>query len=526
MNFVFDSTGDFPVAANPHSSRGKKTDKNKGAGQKGKASGNLSTPHQKKRKRTVLEAEQFAEGEAQNEAQFEKDPNSPPRPLALAKETEQAERARKGKQPEDPEPPVRPEHPAGAVPSFPQTYEFDEAELVATLAGQLPPPVPNVGYIWRVGFPPQYPESVAMHLPGVSKTRDPKKRPEEMDAFSREMFRATQLPYMVEQMKTNPELVIGRASSFCFEMGSMLVHLWDDLKKRQGEFFIPEMDHTKLASAQIENKWWQNCALAKLRESQKAQNELRAMERAKQVVEEELSAHTVAISILEEENAALKRDLEASRKREEEMSREAAVLHQKLADANPEGLAERFLASRAFSNAAMLSCEDMMKYGVYEEFRKLGKVYPFVPEQLGYIELPAEMARPKSLRGYRWDIHNDLLVDPAGKKLLGEHKIKLRSQPGTGIQYPWPKNAFPKDPTIPPPPRRPPGQQTPRLKVTGGGSSQAKATQPSSTPRAEAHIEKAPGEDEEGSSARQGSSLTSICLEFSLSIFEVTLCLL
>jgi hypothetical protein len=298
---------------------------------------------------------------------------------------------------------------------------------------------------------------------------------------------------MAEEMKTNPELVIGRASSYCLEMGSMLVHLWDDLKKRQGE-------------------------------SKRARDDLRAMEHAKQKVEDELSAHSVAISGLEEENAALKQDLEASKKREEEMSQEVARLHQKLADANLEGLAQKFLASRAFSNAAMLSCEDMMRYCIYDEFRRLGKVYPFVPEQLGYVALPVEIARPKSLRGYSWDVHDDLLVSPDGKKLTGTYKVQLRSHPPTVIYYPWPKEKFPTDPAIPPPPRRPPGQQTPRIKVSAGGSSQAKATQPSPSHRAEAHAEKVPaekapgekgpGEDDEGSSAKQGSSFASISFKF------------
>ena len=513
MDFVFDSTEDFAVAANPLVSREEKVkkakEKVKRAEHKRKASANPSAIRLKKKKETL---EKQALVTAGDEKIDEEENNSPPQPLVLPEETEEEARARKGKAPQQPVEPV---------PSFPQTYDVDEAQLVAMLGGQLPQYAPNVGYIWQAGFPPQYPDSVAMHLPGVSKTRDPKKRPEEADAFSREMFRATQLPYMVEEMKTNPELVIGRATSYCFEMGSMLVHLWDDLKKRQGEFFIAEMDHTKLAGAKIENTWWKNCALAKLRESKKAQNELRAMEHAKQIAEEELAAHTVALSALEGENAALKQDLEASRRREEEMSQEMAGLHQKLADANPEGLAQRFLASRAFSNAAMLSCEDMMKYCLYQEFRKLGKVYPFVPEQLGYIELPVEMARPKSLRGYSWNIHDDLLVNPDGAKLTGTHKITLRSQPGTMILYPWPKNAFPKDPTIPPPPpRRLPGQQTPRLKVNVGGSSQATPSRSSPPRRTETHTEapveeepgKEPGKDGEDSLARQGAFLILISL--------------
>jgi hypothetical protein len=248
----------------------------------------------------------------------------------------------------------------------------------------------------------------------------------------------------------------------------------------------------------------------------------------------------VALSVLEEENAALKQDLDASKKREEQMSHEVAALHQKLADANPEGIAQRFLASRAFSNAAMLSCEDMMKYILYDEFRRLGKVYPFVPEQLGYVALPVEVARPKSLRGYNWDVHDDLLVGPDGKKLVGTYNVRLRSQPPTVIHYPWPKDKWPEDPAIPPP-RRSSGRQTPRIKVSASGTSQAKATQPSPSRRAEkAPVEKAsgekapaekapaekasgekapaekasggkaPGEDEEGSSAKQGSSLPSI----------------
>lgn len=236
----------------------------------------------------------------------------------------------------------------------------------------------------------------------------------------------------------------------------MLVHIWDDLRKRNGEFFIPEMDHTELARVKMENVWWKNAALSKLRESRKAQDECRIMEHAKEVVEQELSAHRMDISALEEknralfeENATLKRDREASQKRLEEMSHEAAVLLQRLDEANPEGIARRFLASRAFANAAMLSCEDVMKYWVYQEFLKLGKIYPFTPEQLGYVGLPIDKSRPKSLRGYSWDSHDDLLVSLNGEKLTGTRGIKLRSNPGTGIQYPWPKDRFPKDPNVP-----------------------------------------------------------------------------
>ena len=173
MDFVFDSTEDFPVAANPLVSRGKKVDKSKVAGQKRGSSANPTTVRLKKKKTEVAEKKALAE----DEALAEKGPNSPPQPIVPPVKTEEEARARKGK---------HPEHPMGAVPLFPQTYEFDETELVAKLAGQLPLPTPNVRYIWQAGFPPQYPDSVAIHLPGVSKTRDPKKRPEEMDAFSRE----------------------------------------------------------------------------------------------------------------------------------------------------------------------------------------------------------------------------------------------------------------------------------------------------------------------------------------------------
>ena len=152
----------------------------------------------------------------------------------------------------------------------------------------------------------------------------------------------------------------------------------------------------------------------------------------------------------------------------------------------------------------MLSCEDMMKYWVYVEFRRLGKIYSFVPEQLGYIEFPIEMSRPKSLRGYGWDIHDDLLVNPDDEKLTGRHGIKLRSQPGTGVLYPWPEDKFPKDPTVRT--RRTQGQShpTPRPETHVGGSSHAEFTRPSSSRREETHAEENPGKGGEDSPARQG----------------------
>ena len=147
-----------------------------------------------KKKKETLEKQALVT--AGDEKIDEEGNNSPPQPLVLPEETEEEARARKGKAPQQPVEPI---------PSFPQTYDVDEAQLVAMLGGQLPQYAPNVGYIWQAGFPPQYPDSVAMHLPGVSKTRDPKKRPEEADAFSSEMFRANQLPYTVEEMKANPD---------------------------------------------------------------------------------------------------------------------------------------------------------------------------------------------------------------------------------------------------------------------------------------------------------------------------------
>lgn len=147
---------------------------------------------------------------------FEKSPYlSPPRESAgNVKESEEAQRIRKGKNVANPSEVA---HAAGSNP-FPQTYDFNEANLVAVLAGDLPQPTPNVGYIWQAGFLPQFPNSIAMHLPGFLNMQNPDNCPNDIDAYSFEMFRANQLPYMVKRMKTNPVLAIGEAVSHVFEM--------------------------------------------------------------------------------------------------------------------------------------------------------------------------------------------------------------------------------------------------------------------------------------------------------------------
>lgn len=159
MDFVFDSTEDFPVAANPlvlkehrvstkaskgvESKKGDKGNKEKGAvGQKNGASANPPNLRVKKNKPLVIPEEDTTE----DETGVEKSPHPSPQPITVGfEETEEERRGRKEKSVE---------HPVEVVKSFPQTYDFDEAELVATLVENLPQHVPNVGYIWQAGFPP------------------------------------------------------------------------------------------------------------------------------------------------------------------------------------------------------------------------------------------------------------------------------------------------------------------------------------------------------------------------------------
>ncbi|XP_078153946.1 uncharacterized protein LOC144549064 [Carex rostrata] len=499
MDFVYDSTDVFPIAANPlitKESKGRVAEK---AGAKEAETKEKNTEAMAARQKRGPSSEASPSGTV---VRLKKsrvlDSDDMPQTAVQVVEAAASLKKKKGEESEEEIEEERRKKgkdlvvpPSAVVASqAPRMYDFDEAAVVAVIAGPLPDPIPNVGYVWQAGFPPQYPNSVAMQLPGYSAMQDPSGRPEGIDPYSREMFRANQLPYMLDLMKTNPDRALEESITRVFELGSMLVHLKDDHHKRKEEFFIPQLDHKRIGILESENIWWKNAAISKCRESKQAQLEHHVLDQKIVVIEQELATRKIDVNTLERknkelanENATLKKGQEASQKCIRGLEHEVAILQEKLDQANPAGIVRRFLASRAFTNAAVLSCEEVMKFLVYREFEKLTKIYPFTPEQIGFVRIPQEKQRPKSLRGYSWDIKSDLLVSPNGEMMMGTRKIELSSGTGTGILYPWPADGMPKDPTMPHA-KKPRIPSTPRVQGVEGRSSRPSAVFPDAAPSA------------------------------------------
>lgn len=55
--------------------------------------------------------------------------------------------------------------------------------------------------------------------------------------------------------------------SYIFEVGTIVGHLKDDFDKRVRELHIPEIDCTEMTKIELDNTWWKNTPLGKLREA-------------------------------------------------------------------------------------------------------------------------------------------------------------------------------------------------------------------------------------------------------------------
>lgn len=75
--------------------------------------------------------------------------------------------------------------------------------------------------------------------------------------------------------------------------------------------------------------------------------------------------------------------------------------------AAPEEVLNRFLVSEAFTQAAPLAFLDTMRYMVYRELKKIGNIYPFTPDQAGFVKIPRASAGVKKLPRYKWDEKED-----------------------------------------------------------------------------------------------------------------------
>ena len=173
---------------------------------------------------------------------------------------------------------VEEDHPEVPLITNKEHFEFNEAALAEYLAGnRLPSLAPKNGFIWKKGFLPSYPNSVGVHVLYLSEVQDAYEKPEVLDVFSHELFRAFRLPYTKHLMQKDLSSALGGVMANIFEIGSIISHCKDDVDKKKGEIQFPEVDPAHSAILQHEVTWWQQAALFKAQESQEQQKRSDAM---------------------------------------------------------------------------------------------------------------------------------------------------------------------------------------------------------------------------------------------------------
>lgn len=120
--------------------------------------------------------------------------------------------------------------------------------------------------------------SIAVYLPKYSKMQDSAKRPKGTGKYAREVFRATELPYMQELIKENPKGSILMAMSHIHEFGSFVGHLKVDLNAQKGKLQIFETDSGMVAKALIERTYWRNHVIDMTHTLELAERELKPLQ--------------------------------------------------------------------------------------------------------------------------------------------------------------------------------------------------------------------------------------------------------
>lgn len=344
---------------------------------------------------------------------------------------------------------VEEDHPEVPLITNKEHFEFNEAALAEYLAGgRLPSLAPKNGFIWKKGFLPSYPNSVGVHVPHLSEVQDAYEKPEVLDVFSHELFRAFRLPYTKHLMQKDLSSALGGVMANIFEIGSIISHCKDDVDKKKGEIQFPEVDPAHSAILQHEVTWWQQAALFKAQESREQQKRNDAMLA-------DLAARVEELVAKDEENS--QSAIRAKELHDEEITRLTAriqELEEEVKKRDPRELISRFLCSDSFSIAAPMASLNLIRTAIYNELKKLRPYYPFVPEQLGYTEVSPEDFNNRSLPGYTWDEAQDHLLDPSGNP-VPKSNLPLKNHPNTGLVYVWPQAHMPEDVTVPPP--SPPG---------------------------------------------------------------------
>jgi len=305
----------------------------------------------------------------------------------------------------------------------------------------------NLGFIWKEGISADSPDSVAIHLPGYSKMQSPDAKPVGTGKYAREAFRAVELPYMRNRLRVDPSRTVLEALSSLHEISSVLVHLKDDLDKRDGKLDIPEVTADALAKATSNMGFYrkQSEEHSRLRDIAEKERFLAQAERDKAKEDNcalsiELASRDMQIEKLEGDVGNLQTEVGRLNGEIGHLRDEVTSLREQLAKNTPEEGARLFMESEAFAHAAPVACLDVMRYTLYRELKKLQEYYPFTPEEIGFGN--AEPAVPRKLVGYRWDMAQDILIGPDGEP--ASKSLKLKTLPKTGPAHVWPNNLYPR----------------------------------------------------------------------------------
>lgn len=352
-----------------------------------------------------------------------------------------------------------------------ETPSFDEEAIPFVEIETRLPEGTSKGLVWKEGICSGHPDSLGVVLPGYSALKDTHEKPAGLPDFAREAFRALSLPYLREGMKSNPEAMVSDLIGHAHEMGSALVILRDNLAQHKSRIRVPEGHSSDLEKAVYERDYWKSQVTALKAQLDCAEIQLTAKEQEIARLNREAAKNTLLLqeaagtkTRLEEKQLEFNQTLERMKAEMERVQAEnnglkaengeletekrgllaeKEAMVQKLAEAQPQEVVEKFLSSDAFKCAAQVSLLNMLRDAVYKELKKLGEGYPFVPEQLGFAPVEEELRIPQGLPGYEWDMERDVLLDP--HKEVVPSVIALENCEATGVIHCWDKKNWPAD---------------------------------------------------------------------------------
>lgn len=297
----------------------------------------------------------------------------------------------------------------------------------------------ELGTVWRTHLPENYPDSLGIHLPGFTgMQRDLAPSVSDRSRYAREAFRVTSTAEERKLIEEDPQGALDALVYYLHHSGVISGALKDKYEKEslRLEATSPIVPQSKAAI--IERDFFKSQMEAKNRIANlrglKIEGYRKDMSRMKGTIqrqqaalvgtEAELAEAKARVAEVEKELAAHTRQLEKQKEENEQQKEEL-----------PRATIVNFLASNAFTEAATISCKNLMKASIYKELKKLSKIYPFDPQYCGFVEIPDNKNVAVPLPGYTWDTEKDRLRTPKGKKV--HLPVKLESVTPEVIPFRW-----------------------------------------------------------------------------------------